>query len=63
LDLRGPKEWQHFFNGAEYMLNPFMSDYPKLVDPATRRELYARRTGILVRPGNPKGIRSLADLA
>lgn len=52
-----------FFSGAEYMLTQFMSDYPNLVDPATRTELYARRAGILVRPGNPKGIRSLADLA
>ncbi|GAB3220573.1 substrate-binding domain-containing protein [Spirosoma arcticum] len=52
-----------FFSGAEYMFTQFMNDYPNLVDPATRTELYARRAGILVRPGNPKGIRSLADLA
>lgn len=52
-----------FFSAAEYMLTRFISDYPNLVDPATRTELYTRRAGILVRPGNPKGIRGLADLS
>lgn len=51
------------YGGAEYMLSQFAAKNPGLVDSATRTELYPRAAGILVRKGNPKGIRSLADLA
>ena len=50
------------FGGAEYMLTSFMQNNPGLVDPATRVALYRRAAAILVRPGNPKKIRSLKDL-
>lgn len=51
-----------FFGGAEYMLTQFTSDHPELVEASTRTELYKRAAGILVRPGNPKNIRSIKDL-
>ena len=50
------------FGGAEYMLSQFMLKYPDLVDEKTWTSLYIRPAGILVRKGNPKNIRSLADL-
>jgi accessory colonization factor AcfC len=50
------------FGGAEYMLTEFMLKHPDLVDPRTRTSLYIRPAGILVRPGNPKKIKSLKDL-
>jgi accessory colonization factor AcfC len=50
------------FGGAEYMLTEFMLKHPDLVDPRTRTSLYVRPAGILVRPGNPKKIKSLKDL-
>jgi len=50
------------FGGAEYMLDQFIMHHPGMVDSTTRRELYKRGAGILVRPGNPKKITSLQDL-
>ena len=50
------------FGGAEYMLTQFVQKHPGLVDEKTRTELYIRAAGILVRKGNPKKIRTLADL-
>ena len=51
------------YGGAEYMLTQFAMNYSCLVDGKTRTSLYVRPSGILVRKGNPKNIRSLADLA
>lgn len=51
------------FGGAEYMLTSFSMQHKGLVDSTTRTELYKRAAGILVRPGNPKKISSLKDLA
>ncbi len=51
------------FEGAEYMLNDFMRAYPGIVEESSITGLYARPVGILVRKGNPKGIRTLSDLA
>ena len=50
------------FGGAEYMLTEFRLKHPDLVDSMTRTSLYVRPAGILVRPGNPKKIKSLKDL-
>ncbi len=50
------------FGGAEYMLTQFKLQHPGLMDSTTRTELYNRGAGILVRPGNPKQIKSLKDL-
>ncbi len=51
------------YEGAEFMLNDFMRSYPNIVDETSITGLYARAAGILVRKGNPKGIRKLEDLA
>lgn len=51
-----------FFGGAEYMLTQFATEHPELVVPESRSELYMRTAAILVRPGNPKNIKSLKDL-
>lgn len=51
------------YGGASYMLTLFEANHPGFLDPATREELYPRAAGILVRKGNPKGLRSLRDLA
>ncbi|OOQ61971.1 substrate-binding domain-containing protein [Mucilaginibacter pedocola] len=51
------------YGGAEYMLTQFMQTHPGMVDAVTRVELFKRRAAILVRPGNPKHIMALKDLA
>lgn len=51
-----------FYGGAEYMLSQFIEKNPGLVDSTSRTELYPRAAGILVRPGNPKRLHTLADL-
>lgn len=50
------------FEGAEYMLTLFEQQHPGTTDPSTKTELYKRAAAILVRPGNPKHIKGLADL-
>jgi accessory colonization factor AcfC len=50
------------FGGAEYMLTQFAIQHPGFIDSTTRTELYKRAAGILVRPGNPKNIKSFKDL-
>ena len=52
-----------FFGGAEYMLTALSLEHPDLVEAGSRVSLWVRPAGILVRPGNPKGVHSLADLA
>jgi len=52
-----------FFGGAEYMLDNFILKYPELVNTATREGLYIRGAGMLVRPGNPKKIKLVRDMA
>jgi accessory colonization factor AcfC len=52
------------FSGSEYMMTDFVQkDLPGLIDTATIRTLYLRPSAILVRPGNPKGIKGIKDLA
>src|SRR5512147_3012123 len=51
------------FEAAEYMLTDFMRRHPGVLDPATRESLYDQPAAILVRPGNPKRIRGIPDLA
>lgn len=51
------------YGGAEYMLSQFAMKHAGLVDGSTREELYVRASGVLVRKGNPKKIRTLEDLA
>ncbi len=52
------------FSGSEYMMHDFANkDLLGLIDPATIRTLYLRPSAILVRPGNPKKIKGIKDLA
>ena len=51
------------YGGSEYMLTQFGLDHPGFLLPGTRAELGSRAAGILVRPGNPRHIGSLVDLA
>lgn len=50
------------FSGSEVMMTDFIAALGDRVDPATVRPLYLRPAAILVRPGNPGGIKGLADL-
>jgi accessory colonization factor AcfC len=50
------------FSGAEYMMTDFVNQLEGRIDESTIVSLYLRPSAILVRPGNPKGIRDLPDL-
>lgn len=60
---RAKQDADLIYGGAEYMLSQFVMKHPDLVDASTREELYVRASGILVRKGNPKKIKTLDDLA
>ena len=51
------------FSGAEYMMTDFVKAMEGRIDEASIVPLYLRPSAILVRPGNPKGIKDLPDLA
>lgn len=51
------------FDASEYQMTDFMRRRPGFLDPATRQSLHDRPAAILVRPGNPKRIQGLDDLA
>jgi accessory colonization factor AcfC len=52
------------FSGSESMMTDFVRrELPGLIDASTIRTLYLRPSAILVRPGNPKQIRGVKDLA
>jgi accessory colonization factor AcfC len=51
-----------YFTGAEYMLEDFVEENPGVIDLHTVDELFQRRIGILVREGNPLGIKGIACL-
>lgn len=58
------KDADLIFSGSEYMMTDFaQKDLPALIDTSTIRTLYLRPSAILVRPGNPKGIKGINDLA
>lgn len=50
------------FSGAENMMSDFAQALPGLFDLRQVQPLYLRPVAILVRPGNPRGIRGLDDL-
>ena len=51
------------YGGAAYMLMSFSMKYADFIDQNSRTELHKRGAAILVRPGNPKNIRSIKDLS
>jgi accessory colonization factor AcfC len=51
------------FSGSEYMMTDFLRAMEGRIDEATIVSMYLRPSAILVRRGNPKGIRDLPDLA
>ena len=51
------------FSGSEYMMTDFVKAMEGRIDEASIVPLYLRPSAILVRPGNPKAIRDLPDLA
>jgi accessory colonization factor AcfC len=52
-----------YFGGAEFMLDELVRRHPTALDPTTAEKLHPRRVGIIVRRGNPRGIRAVEDLA
>ena len=50
------------YSGSETMMTDLQVAMGDRIDPATITPLYLRVSNILVRPGNPKKIRGLADL-
>lgn len=58
------KDADMIFSGAEFMMTDFIrKDLPGLIDPSSVRTLYLRPSAILVRPGNPRNIKGVKDLA
>ena len=51
-----------FFSGAENMFTDFAKALPGAFDLVDAQPMYLRPVAILVRPGNPKGIRGFRDL-
>jgi accessory colonization factor AcfC len=51
------------FSGAEYMMTDLVKAMEGRIDEGTIVSLYLRPSAILVRPGNPKKIADLPDLA
>jgi len=57
------KDGDVYYTGAEYMMDDFLRDYPGVLDDSAIIYPAARRMGIIVRQGNPKGVAGLDDLA
>jgi accessory colonization factor AcfC len=51
------------FSGAEYMMTDFVKAMEGRIDEASIVSLYLRPSAILVRPGNPRKVGDLPDLA
>jgi accessory colonization factor AcfC len=57
------KDADLIFSGSEYMMTDFVQrDLPGLLRQEAVRTLYLRPSAILVRPGNPKGLRGVLDM-
>ncbi len=51
------------FSGSEYMMTDLVNAMEGRIDEGTIASLYLRPSAILVRPGNPRHLRDLPDLA
>jgi accessory colonization factor AcfC len=51
------------YSGAEYQMTDLVNAMDGKIDPVSVVTLYVRPSAILVRPGNPKGVKDLPDLA
>jgi accessory colonization factor AcfC len=66
--VKGPPEkWFEqqadlIYGGAPNMLEDFMAAHPQAIEPGSLGNVYKRQIGIIVRKGNPKRIKELADL-
>jgi len=56
------REGDLIYGNSETSFSVLTLHNPRLVEAKSRTTLYLRAAGILVRKGNPKGIKSLADL-
>jgi accessory colonization factor AcfC len=56
------READLLYSGSESMMSGFIETFGGEIDPADVVPLYLRPLAILVRPGNPRHIRGLADL-
>ncbi|MDH3454174.1 MAG: substrate-binding domain-containing protein [Desulfuromonadales bacterium] len=52
-----------YYGGAEYMLEDFDRLNPGVLNMTTVEQLHPRRIGIIVRKGNPLGIKGVAELS
>lgn len=57
LEKRLREDGDIYYGGAEYMLEDFDRCNPDVLDLTSREHLHPRRIGILVRKGNPLGIK------
>jgi accessory colonization factor AcfC len=62
LAARVSRDGDIYYAGSECMLEEFDRANPDVLDMTTVTRLNPRRVGIMVRKGNPRGIRSMADL-
>lgn len=62
LAVKLREEADLYFTGAEYMLEEFVAENPGVLDLSTAARLPPRRIGIMVRKGNPLGVKSIGCL-
>ena len=60
-EMKAKKNADIIYSGSEYMMTDFTKKF-RNIKTSTISPLYLRKSGVLVRPGNPKGIHSLLDL-
>lgn len=59
---RAKAEGDLIFSGSEVMMSDFVAAMGGQIAEATITPLYLRPSAILVRPGNPKGVKGFSDL-
>ncbi|TNE74441.1 accessory colonization factor AcfC [bacterium] len=59
--LQAEQQADLIYSGSEFMMSSFIGIFHD-INPQTIAPLYLRKSGILVRPNNPKNIKTLQDL-